>query len=120
MARPAIPTIPAGESFHLPQLVWGAVQQQQKQTHPDIPLDDFSTEIAIGEQKIEATRPDPRCDSGERKMEFVVEFYVVVTIKGKATKDPEKECSYKTDYTVTTSEVKSRVKPGSYKEGDCK
>jgi hypothetical protein len=121
MAQQLTRPVQPGESFHLPRLVWSAVQEQQRETHPDIiPLDDYSLEVVIGQQKIEGTRPDPRCPSGERKIEFVVEFYVVVTIKGKATKDPDKKCSYKTDYTVTTSPMKSRVKAGTYKEGDCK
>jgi hypothetical protein len=120
MATQALRAIQTGESFHLPRPVWPAVQEQQKETHPDIPLDDFSIDVVIGQQKIDATRPDTRCASGERKIEFTLEFYVTVTIKGKVVKDPDRECSYKTDFVATTSPVKSRVKPGSYKEGDCK
>jgi hypothetical protein len=112
--------IQVGETFHLPRLVWAAVQDQQKETHPEIPLDDFKFEVVIQEQKVEGTRPDPRCESGQRKIEFVVEFYVVVTIKGSAKKDPTRECSYKYTYVPSTSGLKSRVKAGSYKEGACK
>ncbi|MGH2414601.1 MAG: hypothetical protein ACRDEA_13145, partial [Microcystaceae cyanobacterium] len=81
--------------------------------------DDFSTDIVLDMRTIQTVRSDSRCKSGRRKIEFIIEFYRTVTITGKFVPDPKKEGEYIFEGQTTVSATKTRVKPGSYKEGDC-
>lgn len=108
------------EAFHLPRPTWQQVVALQEETHPDIPLDDFSIDIVTSEMPISFLRPDPRCPKGQqRRVNAVLEFYFTVTIKGSLKKNPEKLCTYKTGFSGSASGTKARIKAGSYKEGEC-
>lgn len=119
--QPHHPTENGSTSFHLPRPSWHFLTAFQAQTHPDIPLDDFSTDIVLSEVRQTTRRNDPRCPEGQaREISFVMQLYFTVNIKGKFTKNPEVECQHTLDITITTSAIKARIKEGSYREGDCK
>jgi hypothetical protein len=121
MAKRELETTEAGTFYHLPRPAWHLVTRFQEQTHPDIPLDDFSIDLVVREVRRTGSRDDPRCPKGQRReISFVIELYFTITIKGKLVKNPEVECTYKEELTFQASGLKARIKEGSYREGDCK
>ncbi len=86
---------------------------------PEIALDEFSTEVILSEYELHGARKDPTCKSGQRKVSYTLQQYIVITIRGSIFPDTKEKLGFVPRLEVSASEVKFRIKPGSYKDGEC-
>ena len=86
---------------------------------PEIALDEFSAELIQSEYELDGSRKDPSCKSGLRKISYTLQQYIVITIRGYVFPDKKERLGFVPRFEITASEVKFRIKPGSYKDGDC-
>ena len=104
--------------LQLPEAIWKVLQEEQKETHPTLPLEgEYVIEMMTGSVSHEGMIPDPACPSGRRRIIYTIKFYVTITVTGQLVKDQEHERQYKVELGAYPSLIKMRI--ASHEMGLC-